>query len=312
MQTSESFFSEVYSTYFNVVAAILRRACAGTLTREGLDEIVRSKAFADSCLTIPQALADETWPLLLADYTTPLTCTPQLPLTLLQKRWLKSLLADARLALFGVDAQGLEDVEPLFTPQQIVYFDRHSDGDDFADPAYKKHFALLLAAIEEGHLVQISFTNARGRTVTKKYRPLQLEYSAKDDKLRLRALYKGHLHSVNLGRIQACQMLGEAGAEEEWLQQGQQRCELTLLLTDERNALERAMLHFSHLEKVTERLDEAHYRLRLMYNKSDETEMVIRILSFGPLLVVQKPQSFIDLLRERIQRQLQLTPDGGQ
>lgn len=311
MQTGESFFSEIYSTYFNVVAAILRRACAGTLTREGVEEIVRSQAFADSCLTIPQALADGTWPLLLADHTTPLTRAPQQPLTLLQKRWLKSLLADARLALFDVDAQGLEDVEPLFTPQQLVYFDRYNDGDDFADPAYKKHFALLLAAIGQGRLVQISFTNARGEAVTKRYRPLQLEYSAKDDKLRLRALYKGHLHSVNLGRIQSCHMLGEAGAGDEWLQQAEQRCELTVLLTDERNALERAMLQFSHLEKVTERLDEAHYRLRLMYNKSDETEMVIRILSFGPLLVVKEPQSFIALLRERVEKQLQLTPPSG-
>lgn len=311
MQTSESFFSEIYSTYFNVLAAILRHACKGTLTRAGVEEIVRSKAFADSCLTIPQALADSTWPLLLPDYTTPLMRTPQMPLTLLQKRWLKSLLADARLALFDVDARGLEDVEPLFTPQQLVYFDRYNDGDDFSDPAYKKHFALLLAAIGQGRLVQISFTNARGGAVTKRYRPLQLEYSAKDDKLRLRALHRGHLHSVNLGRIQACEMLGEAGAEEEWLQQQTQRCELTVLLTDERNALERAMLHFSHLEKVTERIDDAHYRLRLMYNKSDETEMVIRILSFGPLLVVQQPQSFIGLLRERIKRQLRLTPPGG-
>ncbi len=310
MQTSESFFSEIYSTYFNVVAAILRRACAGTLTREGVEGLVRSYAFADSCLTIPQALADGAWPLLLADYTTPLAHAPQLPLTLLQKRWLKSLLLDVRLQLFDVDAQGLDDVEPLFTPQQIVYFDRYKDGDDFADPAYKQHFALLLAAIEQRRLVKITFTNARGEAVKKKYRPLQLEYSAKDDKLRLRALHKGHLHNVNLGRIQSCKMLDAGFDEEQWLQQAEQRCELTVLLTDERNALERAMLHFSHLEKVTERIDAAHYRLRLMYNKSDETEMVIRILSFGPLLVVQQPQSFIALLRERIQRQLQLTGGG--
>ncbi len=54
------------------------------------------------------------------------------------------------------------------------------------------------------------------------------------------------------------------------------------------------------LEKITERLDEKHYRLQLMYNKSDETEMVIRILSFGPLLRVQEPAGFIELLRYRL------------
>lgn len=85
-----------------------------------------------------------------------------------------------------------------------------------------------------------------------------------------------------------------------------ERCAVTVLLTDERNALERAMLHFSHLEKITERLDEKHYRLQLMYNKSDETEMVIRILSFGPLLRVQEPAGFIELLRHRLRKQLAL------
>lgn len=88
-----------------------------------------------------------------------------------------------------------------------------------------------------------------------------------------------------------------------------ERCAVTVLLTDERNALERAMLHFSHLEKVTERLDEKHYRLQLMYNKSDETEMVIRILSFGPLLRVQEPAGFIELLRCRLRKQLALRAD---
>lgn len=66
------------------------------------------------------------------------------------------------------------------------------------------------------------------------------------------------------------------------------------------------MLHFSHLEKITERLDEKHYRLQLIYNKSDETEMVIRILSFGPLLRVQEPAGFIELLRHRLRKQLAL------
>lgn len=69
------------------------------------------------------------------------------------------------------------------------------------------------------------------------------------------------------------------------------------------------MLHFSHLEKITERLDEKHYRLQLMYNKSDETEMVIRILSFGPLLRVQEPAGFIELLRCRLRKQLALRAD---
>lgn len=171
MAKNDSFFNEIYGTYFNVVSSILRQAQEKQLTKDSLELLVREQAFADSCLTIPKALQDGSWPLLQKDMTTPLRHAPAMPLTTLQRRWLKSLL------------------------------------------------------------------------------------------------------------------------------------------TDERNALELAMLHFSHLEKITERLDEKHYRLQLMYNKSDETEMVIRILSFGPLLRVQEPSGFIELLRCRLCKQLALRAD---
>lgn len=186
-----------------------------------------------------------------------------------------------------------------------MYFDRYSDGDNYDAPQYKQHFRLLLQAITEKRRVEISFISGKDESVRKEYLPLQLEYSAKDDKFRLKAVCERHLHYVNVGRIKSCKML-EQTEEEACMLLEPERCAVTVLLTDERNALERAMLHFSHLEKITERLDEKHYRLQLMYNKSDETEMVIRILSFGPLLRVQEPAGFIELLRCRLRKQLAL------
>lgn len=267
--------------------------------------LVREQAFADSCLTIPKALQDGSWPLLQKDMTTPLRHAPAMPLTTLQRRWLKSLLTDKRIQLFDVDCSGLEDVEPLFSEEQFVYFDRYSDGDNYDAPQYKQHFRLLLQAITEKRRVEISFISGKNESVRKEYLPLQLEYSAKDDKFRLKAVCERHLHYVNVGRIKSCKMLEQTG-EEACMLLEPERCAVTVLLTDERNALERAMLHFSHLEKITERLDEKHYRLQLMYNKSDETEMVIRILSFGPLLRVQEAAGFIELLRHRLRKQLAL------
>lgn len=81
---------------------------------------------------------------------------------------------------------------------------------------------------------------------------------------------------------------------------------LVLELTDERNALDRVMLHFSHLDKETERLGENRYRVTLRYELEDETELLIRVLSFGPVLKVISPESFIDLLRERLKKQQNL------
>ena len=308
MAKNDSFFNEIYGTYFNVVSSILRQAQEKQLTKDSLELLVREQAFADSCLTIPKALQDGSWPLLREDMTTPLRHAPAMPLTTLQRRWLKSLLTDKRIQLFDVDCSGLEDLEPLFCEEQFVYFDRYSDGDNYDAPEYKQHFRLLLQAITEKRRVEISFISGKNDSVRKRYLPMQIEYSAKDDKFRLKAVCGSSQQYVNVARIKDCCLLETANAEI-CEQKAPERCKLTALLTDERNALERAMLHFSHLEKITERLDEKHYRLQLMYNKSDETEMVIRILSFGPLLRVQEPAGFIELLRHRLRKQLALRED---
>ena len=308
MKSSDSFFNEIYGTYFRVVGFILEQAQKGELTTEKINRIVQEQAFGDSYLTIPRSLKDCEWPLLQSDMTTPLQHTPSMPLTILQRRWLKTLLSDKRMQLFDVDFTGLEDVEPLFTQEQFVYFDCYNDGDPYDDPQYKQHFRLLLQAIAEKRRVEISFLNNKNDNMRKRYLPMQIEYSAKDDKFRLKAVCGSSLHYVNVARIKECRLL-EQDAAEICEQKVQERCKLTALLTDERNALERAMLHFSHLEKTTERLDEKHYKLHLTYDKSDAIEMVIRILSFGPLLQVQEPASFIELLRKRLQKQLALQAD---
>lgn len=308
MKSSDSFFNEIYGTYFRVVGFILEQAQKGELTTEKINRIVQEQAFGDSYLTIPKSLRDCEWPLLQHDMTTPLQHTPSMPLTILQRRWLKTLLSDKRMQLFDVDCTGLEDVEPLFSQEEFVYFDRYNDGDPYDDPQYKQHFRLLLQAINEKRRVEISFINNKNDNMRKRYLPMQIEYSAKDDKFRLKAVCGSSLHYVNVARIKECRLL-EQDAAEICEQKAPERCKLTALLTDERNALERAMLHFSHLEKTTERLDEKHYKLHLTYDKSDAIEMVIRILSFGPLLQVQEPASFIELLCKRLQKQLALQAD---
>ena len=80
-------------------------------------------------------------------------------------------------------------------------------------------------------------------------------------------------------------------------------CSTPLLLHDERNGLERVLLHFSHFEKETQKLDERLYRITLRYDQDDETELLIRVLSFGPVLEVVAPITFRQLMRNRIQKQ---------
>ena len=43
--------------------------------------------------------------------------------------------------------------------------------------------------------------------------------------------------------------------------------------------------------------------MTLQYRQEDETELVIKIISFGPLVKVIEPDSFAALIRDRITRQ---------
>ena len=79
-------FHEVYSCYYNAVAAILSKALEDGLTDREIIRLAEQNAFSESVLTIPAALKDGSWPLLTNDLQTPLMNKPTMPLTTLQKR----------------------------------------------------------------------------------------------------------------------------------------------------------------------------------------------------------------------------------
>lgn len=298
-------FSEIYGSYFSVVAAILAEASDGCLTEQRMTELVREKAFAESGLTIPAALKSGAWPLLEESYHTVLHHRPTMPLTTLQRRWMKALLSDPRIALFAPDSSGLEEVEPLYAQDIFVLFDQYADGDPYEDPSYIACFRTVLRAIREKRKLHIQFQGRTGQHHSLTCIPCHLEYSEKDDKFRLLALSNQRRHTINMARVHSCQLLEKHDCQLDALPSAPSK-ELVLLLHDERNGLERALLHFSHFEKETVKLAEELYQIRLRYDQEDETEVLIRVLSFGPVLEVKAPDAFVQLVRERIRRQRRL------
>ena len=307
MGVSAMLFHEIYGSYFNVVAAVLAEAAEGCLTERRLTELVQEKAFAESVLAIPAALKSGDWPLLNQDLEPVIRHKPAMPLTTLQKRWLKALLLDPRIALFAPDAAGLEDVEPLYRPETFVFFDRYADGDPYEDERYIQCFQTILRAIREKRRLRIRFRSRTGAPRTVACIPRRLEYSAKDDKFRLSAADGRRLYVVNLARVDSCELLEAYDSSAFHLREKPLR-ELVLLLHDERNALERVLLHFSHFEKETRKLDGRLYQIKLRYDKDDETELLIRVLSFGPVLEVRLPAEFTALVKARLDRQACFMP----
>jgi len=293
-------FHEIYGSYYQTAAAILSQAVRGSLTGKELNALVREHAFGESLLSIPDGLKGEKWRLLHKDLTTPLKNEPSMPLTLLEKRWMKTLLQDPRIRLFEPDMTGLENVEPLFSPDTVVYYDRYSDGDDYQDPDYIRHFRTILRALREHRDLAVLFETRLHNRLRLVLTPSYLEYSEKDDRFRLIAAGSRRRWSINLASIIRCSLAGPSQPME---QKDTEKVSVTFELRDRRNALERVLLHFSHLEKETRRLDDNKYLVTLKYDRQDETEMVIRILSFGPVIRVTEPESFISLLRGRIEKQ---------
>lgn len=295
-------FHELYGSYFSVVASILTEASQEQLTDKRMTELVNEKAFAESNLSIPAALKDHAWPLLKKDGTSVLRHAPTTPLSLLEKRWLKALLSDPRIALFDPDTTGLEEVAPLYHPDTFVYFDQYTDGDPYESESYRSNFKTVLQAIREKRSIKVRFHSHRGVRCVSTCIPYRLEYSVKDDKFRLLAISGHDNNIINLARIRSCTLLDHY--DKSSLHFPKERlCKLTMVLHDERNALERVLLHFSHFEKETVRLDDDRYQINLTYDKDDETELLIRVLSFGPVLQVTAPCSFIEQIKARLATQ---------
>ena len=78
-------------------------------------------------------------------------------------------------------------------------------------------------------------------------------------------------------------------------------------VTPARNGVERFMLEFASYEKHTVRdLVSGEYTVELWYDEQDETELLIRLLSFGPVIEIMGPPHLRQMAKERIQRQAEL------
>ena len=162
---------------------------------------------------------------------------------------------------------------------------------------------MILDAIKHRYQIQISIINRHGKQIRTRTIPEYLEYSEKDDKFRLIGTGSKLGNTINLGRISSCEKYeNQQGGKVGKRNQPRPR-KVIFELIDERNALERVLMHFAHLEKQVEKIDERKYQVTLYYDKEDETEILIRVLSFGPMLHVVKPVAFINLIKGRLSDQ---------
>ena len=294
-------FNEIYSAYYNTVAKIIGEILNGNTSDADLNKIVTENAFGESMLNIMPAIKSEKWQLVKSDLTTPIKHIPTMPLTLIQKQWIKAILSDPRIKLFGIDTDALLDVTPLFTSDDYFIYDKYSDCDPYDDEKYIAHFKTILEAMNTGKNLKIEMTSRHGKTVYARCVPKRLEYSEKDDKFRLVTSGCRFIRTINIARITKCNIYnGDTQIEADDPQTAYDT--VTLKVSEERNTLERCMLHFAHFQKRAERFD-GYYLLHIRFDKDDEPEMVIRVLSFGPMVEVVSSDRFKGLIIDKLTKQ---------
>ena len=117
--------------------------------------------------------------------------------------------------------------------------------------------------------------------------------------------------TLNLSKIRAChpskREVSIEPAEYRFCNRGKSQEPVVLEISGERNSLERCMLQFSNYEKHTEFDEERKcWICSIYYDKADETELLIDILSFGPVVRVLGPEPFLGLIKARVRRQHRL------
>ena len=139
-------FSEVYNCYYQVIQSLIRKESC--ITEKELKYHIQESCFEESLLYLLPRLTERGWGFyekqggLLRSRLSP---DFAVPLTDLQRAYLKSILLDDKIRLFFSDEEigeinaALSGVEPLFWPEDFTCFDRFSDRDDYDDQIGRAH-----------------------------------------------------------------------------------------------------------------------------------------------------------------------------
>lgn len=320
-------FSEIYGRYYQLLSEILREANKEPISADYIYNLLQEKGFGDTSLTLaPKIINDDTdsYNLLYKSsggYKSILKQEQKLILTTLELRWLKTILRDQRIQLFFDDAEmqiiknRLSDVEELFDLDSMIWVNQMIDKDPYEDSSYKENFRNLLYGISNKKCMTIIYSNSEGIIRTATYAGHRLEYSVKDDKFRLNAVMVSNnkmvFHSkINIARIKKVIILHKSRYPlkiAEYIYSHKMAEPIEVEVKNERNGFERVFVHLSNYERESEYDEKTNTcRIKIYYYDFDEPELIIQLISFGPILKVLGPKSFQKKIIDRINKQVEL------
>lgn len=309
--TDESIFHEIYGAYYQAVAEMINKALEGTLSESDVREIISRHAFQESPYLLTNAIRCNRYYTILrkslksGGYETSISNKPQLPLSLLEKRWLKTISEDPRVKLFDNKFPDLADVEPLYDNNAIYYCGQYFLGDDYNSEEYISNFKKIFSATKEKHLLYIKFRSPRDGIIEDIFEPSSLQYSTKENRFRLFAFLNETdiLYTINLSRIMECEI------REKFKIPTKVRDDYSyveVILKEDRQALDRFLLYFSNYERHTRKLDNGKFLIKVLFPRADESEVFINVMSFIPMAKIIAPENMRDKFISRLLKQREI------
>ena len=310
-------FSEIFGCYYRVVQEIVNNA---PLSEIEIQKIIRENGFAESCFYILPMLQELPFIEKKGDkYYSLLENKIKLPLTNIEKSWLKAISLDERFSLLSKEFDGslLDGISLLYDQKFFKYYDRYSDGDNFSDISYIRYFHKINKAMDNRNVIKVIYRSPKNDKITiGHYIPLKFEFSSKDNKFRF---YSARIRNGCVDDyvcLNMCRILDVRASNEnfegvldleKYIEKFEMEEPVIVEVYDKRNAIERFMVEFSSYKKYSEfdRLTNT-CKTKIFYRKTEELEILIKLLSFGPVLRVLGPERFLRLFLYRVQKQEEL------
>ena len=312
----DKIFSEIFGCYYKTITDIINST---PLTDEEVQSIIRNNGFSESSFHLLPIINELPFIEKRGDkYYSLLKNKIRLPLTTLEKSWLKVIFNNKRIKLFDdANKEKLDNIEPLYKEHFFKYFDRYSDGDDYSSEEYISNYNKITKALKNKDIIEITYKPLKQKEeITGYYLPTQIEYSNKDDKFRFFAarIFNNKIVDyvcINIGRIKnitkSNQTLKNIEKLEKYIKKFEKKEVIEIEIYNKRNAIERFMIEFSTFEKQSEfNQENGVCTAKIFYRKNEEYEILMKILSFGPVIKVLTACSLKNKIIEKINNQFKL------
>ncbi len=307
-------FDEIYGCYYDTVSAILKESRTRKVSLSLIRKIAQEHMSIEGAREFEACLINSgDWCLMTPDMKFPVKDASYQPMTKLERRWLKTLLLDPRIELFDVDKRGLEDVDPLWRPEDICVYDASGESDPWQDSAYIERFQFLKQAIAEERSINVKWMESDGSCLSVIGYPLQLKYSIDAQRFELIVSVNDYRINIALKNITLCtyEVFDESCELDEAVLRKciKKDCYkmVEFEVTDKRKAYERVSREFSIFYKLEAyQIGKDRFSMRIRYNEQQEDDLIMRLLAFGPKIQVLSPSELIERIKRVIQQQSQL------